>query len=337
MRKHHSKPEKPVTESETDDVEISELIASLSANIAEWEQRTMGFAEERQLQDAPVKRFSLRLDDRAILAALPKLPPAIRTKLLKPAAEFTLAEVASLGTPISKALLNADLKQQVALLRISQTLMDSAKAKIAQFEKPTRGKRTKSRADTKTLYQFKITLKDSKPPIWRRIQVKDGTLDKLHEHIQTAMGWMNSHLHQFTINGQSYGDPELLDDGFNDNECIDSTRTKISQIVPASGKPFKFLYEYDFGDSWLHEIFFEGCPPPEKRKKYPLCVEGARACPPEDVGGIGAYYGFLEALADPTHEDHEQFLEWSGPFDPMDFDVAEATSDMRDGLPDWRR
>ena len=122
------------------------------------------------------------------------------------------------------------------------------------------------------LYQFKITLLESKPPIWRRIQVKDSTLDKFHERIQTAMGWTNSHLHQFEIDGERYGDPELLDDGFEDFECVDSTVTKISEIVPKDGKRFHFLYEYDFGDGWEHEVLFEGCLKAEKGGRYPrLC------------------------------------------------------------------
>ena len=77
-------------------------------------------------------------------------------------------------------------------------------------------------------------------------------LDKLHEHIQTAMGWTNSHLHEFEIDGERYGDPELLDDGFEDFKCVDSTITKISEFVPKAGKRFRFLYEYDFGDDWEH-------------------------------------------------------------------------------------
>ena len=93
------------------------------------------------------------------------------------------------------------------------------------------------------LYQFRISLKLSKPEIWRRIQVKRCTLDKLHEHIQTAMGWTNSHLHQFQINGERYGDPQLLDDGFEDDVFIDSTDLKIDQILPKSGKRFRFEYD----------------------------------------------------------------------------------------------
>ncbi len=189
------------------------------------------------------------------------------------------------------------------------------------------------------LFQFKITLLGHRPSIWRRIQVQDCTLDKLHEHIQTAMGWTDSHLHQFEIQGKRYGDPELLDDDFDDLDdldCLDSTSTLVSEILPKAGKRFAFKYEYDFGDSWQHEILFEGCPPLEKGKKYPLCLEGERACPPEDCGGAWGFADYLEALADPEHERHEELLEWDGPFDPNKFDPKQATSRMRKGLPDWR-
>lgn len=187
------------------------------------------------------------------------------------------------------------------------------------------------------LYQFKVTLIESNPPIWRRIQVKNGTLDRLHEHMQTAMGWTNSHLHQFEIDGERYGDPDLIDDGFEDFECVDSTITKISEIVPKDGKRFRFLYEYDFGDGWKHEVLFEGCLKAEKGGRYPLCVEGERNCPPEDVGGVWGYVEYLEAIADPKHEQHEDFIEWRGPFDAEEFDSEKRTKAMRRGLPDWRK
>jgi len=186
------------------------------------------------------------------------------------------------------------------------------------------------------LYQFKITLLESQPQIWRRIQVKDSTLDKFHERIQTAMGWNNSHLHQFEIDGERYGDPELLDDGFEDFECVDSTVTKISDIIPKDGKRFHFLYKYDFGDGWGHEVLFEGCLRAEKGNRYPLCVEGEMNCPPENVGGVWGYAEFLEAIADPKHEEHKRMLEWAGEFDPEEFDAEKATKAMRRGLPDWR-
>ena len=187
------------------------------------------------------------------------------------------------------------------------------------------------------LFQFKITLKETQPAIWRRIQVKGGTLDRLHSHFQTAMGWTNSHLHQFEINGDRYGDPELLDDGYEDFDCVDSTVTKISEIVPKDGKPFRFDYEYDFGDGWVHEVLFEGCMQAELGGRYPICLEGQRACPPEDVGGVCGYVEYLEASANPNHERHEEFFEWRGSFDPEEFDATKTTKRMRRGLPDWRR
>jgi hypothetical protein len=187
------------------------------------------------------------------------------------------------------------------------------------------------------LYQFKITLLESHPPIWRRIQVQDCTLDKLHEHIQTAMGWTNSHLHHFRVKDQLYGDPMLLQENFEDMEYEDSTTTRISDILPETGRRFRFEYEYDFGDSWNHEVLFEGVVRADPKAKYPLCLEGERACPPEDCGGIWGYPDFVEAIQNPDHERHEELLEWvGGRFDPEEFDPAKATKAMRKGLPDWR-
>jgi hypothetical protein len=194
------------------------------------------------------------------------------------------------------------------------------------------------RSDAQSVFQFKVTLLDTRPPVWRRIQVKDCTLDKLHEHIQTAMGWTNSHLHHFGIGGQLYGDPLLMQENFEEMEYKDSTTTRISDIVPKSGKRFRFEYEYDFGDGWQHEVLFEGCVRAEAGKKYPLCVEGERACPPEDVGGVWGYADFLVAIQNPENEQHDEMLEWvGGSFDPEAFDAATATRRMKKELPDWRR
>ncbi len=183
------------------------------------------------------------------------------------------------------------------------------------------------------VYQFKITLKETRPPIWRRIQVGDCTLDKLHEHIQTAMGWTNSHLNQFRIDGTLYADPRLMEDDFEELECKSSTTTKLSEILPARGDRFRFEYEYDFGDGWDHDVLFEGCFLAEKGKHYPLCLEGARACPPEDVGGVWGYQDFLAALADPEHDQHEEMREWIGrKFDPEAFNTEGATRRMKQGI-----
>jgi hypothetical protein len=188
----------------------------------------------------------------------------------------------------------------------------------------------------KRLYEFKISLKDAHPPIWRRILVRDGTLDKLHEHVQTAMGWTNSHLHRFQVGNTEYGDPDLLDATAREYAFEDSTGTKMSSILPKTGKRLRILYEYDFGDGWMHEVVFEGTARAEPGGRYPVCVAGARACPPEDVGGVPGYEEYLAALADPDHERHEEFLGWRGRFDPEAFDATTATKRMRRGLPDWR-
>lgn len=194
---------------------------------------------------------------------------------------------------------------------------------------------TTNRVST-AIYQFKITLMGLKSPIWRRIQVADCTFDKLHEHIQTAMGWTNSHLHQFKINGKIYGDPALLVELFDDSNCVDSTNTHISRILPDSGKLFSFIYDYDFGDRWSHEVLFEGCLQKRLGKSYPLCIEGKLACPPEDVGGIDGFHVFLKALANPKHRRHDEFVKWAGDFKPKAFDVQRATRKMKEGVPNWR-
>src|SRR5271156_1275052 len=108
------------------------------------------------------------------------------------------------------------------------------------------------------VYQFKITLVESSPQIWRRIQVTNCTLDTLHEAIQTAIGWTNSHLHQFKIVNEYFGDPELVNEDSGDIQYRDSTQTKLDAILPGDDRLFCFEYEYDFGDSWRHEVQFEG-------------------------------------------------------------------------------
>jgi len=117
----------------------------------------------------------------------------------------------------------------------------------------------------------------------------------------------------------------------------DSTRTRLSDILPESGQRFRFEYEYDFGDGWRHEVLFEGRLPAEPGKRYPLCLEGERACPPEDVGGVWGYVDFLAAIADPENDQHEEMREWIGrKFDPEAFSPVEATRRMKSGLRDWR-
>lgn len=170
------------------------------------------------------------------------------------------------------------------------------------------------------LYQLKITLKWSKPPIWRRVVVRaDMRLDRLHGVIQTVMGWTNSHLHQFILGHTYYGKPDLefADMG---SETLNEKKFTVADLAPAAKK--KFIYEYDFGDGWEHNIVVEKTLPADPAFKHPLCLGGANACPPEDCGGMGGYYDLLEALAIPTHPQHEEMMEWLGSgFDPAEFDL----------------
>ena len=188
------------------------------------------------------------------------------------------------------------------------------------------------------IYQFRVALKGITPPIWRRFQTRDCTIDKLHDRIQNAMGWTNSHLHHFRINKKLYGDPWLMDDGFESEGYIDSTVATISEVVPRSGERFHFEYEYDFGDGWWHDVLFEGCLKSTPGQRYPICLEGERTCPPEDVGGSSGYRKFVRSIARPSHPDHDENLVWiGGSFDPEHFDPEKATRRMIRGLPNWRQ
>lgn len=178
--------------------------------------------------------------------------------------------------------------------------------------------------DTVT-YQLKVQLKHSKPPIWRRLQVSgDTTLYKLHQIIQTSMGWTNSHLHQFIADGVYYGEPHP-DYGF---DMENETRYLLRQLV--SDVKDKFIYEYDFGDGWEHEIIVEKLMEPEPQTGYPRCIKGKRACPPEDVGGVWGYDEFLVAIQNKKHPEHKMYLDWiGGSFDPEDFDLDEVNQELR--------
>lgn len=205
-------------------------------------------------------------------------------------------------------------------------------------------KRTAARAKVECkasegfVYTFKIALLDWKPLIWRRIVVPEGTLVDLHEHIQTAMGWTNSHLHQFEIRGRRYGVAAHLNADWLDEEerVIDSAKIKLCDLLGSAHPLRKFRYDYDFGDNWQHGVAFEKRQPPEPGVKYPCCIEGAGACPPEDVGGVWGYADMLEALEDPEHPEHENYMDWIGDdYDPDEFEAAAATKAMRKGLPRW--
>jgi hypothetical protein len=172
------------------------------------------------------------------------------------------------------------------------------------------------------IYQIKVTLDHTHPPIWRRILVAGNTtLLKLHDILQIVMGWEDYHLHMFTVGGSIYGDP--ADDEYGDLGTIDEANYKLSQVIHIDGQ--RFSYEYDFGDSWDHTLLVEKILPPEEGVRYPVCLKGKRACPPEDVGGVWGYADFLKAVRNPRHPEHDEWLTWiGGTFDAEAFDLDEV-------------
>ncbi len=177
------------------------------------------------------------------------------------------------------------------------------------------------------VYQIKVTLDDTHPPVWRRILVPGNTtLLKLHDILQIVMGWEDYHLHMFNFEGLIYGDP--ADDEYGDLGTLDEVAYKLNRIIHREGQRFK--YEYDFGDSWDHTLLVEKILPPQEGLRYPLCLKGKRACPPEDVGGVWGYENFLEAIRDPNRDEHEEYLTWiGGEFDPEAFDLEEVNTRLR--------
>ena len=169
------------------------------------------------------------------------------------------------------------------------------------------------------VYQIKVTLLGVKPAVWRRLLVPSRlTLARLHEVLQIAMGWTDSHLHAFRVGDVTYSAPDL--DG--DLDFEPEQKARVGQVLP--GEKAKLLYEYDFGDGWEHEVVVEKVLPPDAALA-PRCLEGRRACPPDDCGGVGGYQHLLRVLANPQHEDHEEMQEWVGEaFDPTWFDLEDV-------------
>ena len=184
------------------------------------------------------------------------------------------------------------------------------------------------------VYQFKITLKNISPPIWRRIQVPESySFWDLHVAIQDVMAWIDYHLHEFEIGNPSTGvkvEIGIPDEGFDgDRGVLPGWKQKIVDYFTMENRVA--YYEYDFGDCWEHTIKLEKILPRDENIDYPVCTAGKRACPPEDCGGIGGYEDFLKILNNPDHEEYEETMEWvGGAFDPEYFDVEEVSFDDPD-------
>lgn len=196
------------------------------------------------------------------------------------------------------------------------------------FHPPYSRSKMAPRQNAQSIYQLKITLKGVRPPIWRRVLVRsNSTLGQLHWVVQFSMGWTNSHLHSFAIQGVEYGVP-MPELGFDEMGLENEQPVKLSNVIPR--EKFKFSYLYDFGDSWEHEILVEKILEPEAGIDYPVCIKGKRACPPEDCGGTWGYQDFLEAVQDPEHPEHEEMLEWVGGFfDPEDAELDDVNPRLK--------
>lgn len=183
----------------------------------------------------------------------------------------------------------------------------------------------------KNVYQFKITMKDIKPAIWRRIQVPENyTFWDLHVAIQDSMGWTDSHLHAFRMVNPETEEQEEIgipdDSEFAEYPMLAGWEEDIADWFSEDNK--KANYNYDFGDDWNHEVVLEKILPKEEGVKYPVCLDGKRACPPEDCGGVWGYEELLETIKNPDHEEYENMMTWlGGEFDPEHFDAGRVKFD----------
>lgn len=181
------------------------------------------------------------------------------------------------------------------------------------------------------IYRLKVTLQETTPAVWRSLLVPaDVTLGKLHNVVQIAMGWTNSHLHCFEAWSGRYGMVGIEEDA---DDLKDERRMKLSAVLPTKGACL--IYRYDYGDDWEHLVELEAIIEPDRRHAYPLCIGGARACPPEDCGGTSGYEELCRVLKSPKDEEHDSMLTWlGGYFDPAAFDANAVNKTFRYGR-DW--
>lgn len=178
-----------------------------------------------------------------------------------------------------------------------------------------------------TALQLRVQFRGVEPPVWRRVLAPGVMrLDKFYLVRQAAMGWTNSHLHNFTVGNLTYG-PEFEDDPDGLLVTVDEKTVTLGQVLRA-GK--RMLYEYDFGDSWEHDVVVEDRASGKVVLKFAVCLDGQNACPPEDCGGPSGYEALLAALDEPANDEHDSMLEWmGGPFDASGFSLADANAALQ--------
>jgi|GEM_PF-1899120 len=228
----------------------------------------------------------------------------------------TATSLMSLGKALGIKILHREHLQTIESLKaglLGQLLQEEATPR-----------KTRAVPAGSTIYQMKVTLRGSDPQIWRRFLVPaDYTLAKLHRVLQAVMGWEEVHLHEFNVAGQSFGrpDPEF------GSEIISDKKVTLKQVAPKRGS--KFMYIYDFGDDWRHDLKVEKILDVQEGERNPRCIEGMRACPPEDCGGIWGYTELLEAIQNPATIEQRGLLEWAADFDPEWFDLEAVNKRLR--------
>lgn len=180
-----------------------------------------------------------------------------------------------------------------------------------------------------TQYQFKISLNNTSPEIWRRIQVPSYmNLLEFHLAIQIAMGWTNSHLFEFRIDNQTFQTLYEHDDEFDESQFTDAGSVTLERLL--LNPCLEFSYLYDFGDSWYHTVTFEKSETSLKKLPDPICIDGALNCPPEDCGGLSGYYEMLNVLNSGTKSEKQEHVEWLGKdFDPLFFDKKKVNKELK--------
>ncbi len=311
--------------SPSDDVDRERAV-----KIAEFAAGILSMADRKDPKSSPnlsrtqTVKVKFTKPQRAAILELTSVKEPLRTLLdveSKGPRTFKLMvnDLASLCFAISEAMLEAEEKDRVKLLSAAERVLDGLHRCIEDVRE--------EEPNTNTVYSLKITLDNIAPPIWRRVQVEDCTLADLHAVIQIAMGWCNSHLHMFAIGGEQYTDPKMG----GDPDDVSTHSESLAHLADQGHRTFRYIY--DFGDDWVHTIEVEEVLPPEPKVKYPRCVRGKRASPPEDCGGPWGYSDFLEAIQNRKHEEHKDMLEWvGGKFDPEKFSAAAVNKDMRKWL-----
>ena len=183
----------------------------------------------------------------------------------------------------------------------------------------------------RSTFQFKVQLRNIVPAVWRRIEVPAKyTFWDLHVAIQDAMGWLDCHLHAFRL--QDPSTDEGIQIGIPDPDpfegeaaCLPGWEIPVIRYLKVGDR---ISYEYDFGDGWEHDLRFEAIGIRHAKTKYPRCLSGARACPPEDCGGPGGYAELRKTISNPRHPDYQSMSTWlGGSFDPKAFDPRRVRFD----------